>query len=192
MAPIGTEAKKGLAFWSNMARVGSSNAISGLSQMVNQEITISKLYLEEVSRRNATVGIHLLFNGNAAGQILLAFNPKTAAELVDMSMGLPAGSTRTFGEMEQSVLGELGNIVGAFFLNAVADNAGLRLLPSPPAIMTDTAQAMIGSVMAESFARKEPMFVIRLVFSTPNQQIEGRFLVVPDFDSTTSGAEKTC
>lgn len=105
-----------------------------------------------------------------------------------MAMDLPPGSTKHLGEMEQSVLGEMGNIVGAFFLNAVADSAGLRLMPSPPTVMVDTAMAMIGSIVSEALSKRPSLFGIRLSFSTPDREIEGRFLVLPDSDFSETSA----
>jgi chemotaxis protein CheC len=149
------------------------------------------LNIEEVSLRNATnligksddrvVGVYLLFTGNTSGHILLAFQPSTAFELVDMAMGIPAGTTQSLGEMERSVLGEMGNIVGTFFLNGVADCVGLRLMPSPPAVVEYMAGALIDSVLAEAFDQNESLFVIKLLFSCTGQEIEGRFLVLPSF-----------
>lgn len=180
-----------LASWTKLAKVGSTTAVSGLSQMVNQNFTVSALNIEEVSTRNATtligkaedtiIGIYLLFSGNSSGQILLAFQPNVAFELVDMAMGSEPGSTTNLGEMERSVLGEMGNIVGTFFLNGVADCVGLRLMPSPPAVVEDMAGALIGSVLAEAFSSNESLFVIKLLFSSPTKQIEGKFLVLPSF-----------
>ena len=184
-----------LATWTKLAKVGSTNAVSGLSQMVNQDFSITALNLEEVSLRNATsligkpddmvVGIYLLFSGNANGQILLAFQPATAFELVDMAMGVELGTTTSLGEMERSVLGEIGNIVGTFFLNGVADCVGLRLMPSPPAVVEDMAGALIGSVLAEAFEVSDALFVIKLLFSSKAKQIEGSFLVLPSVDLRT-------
>jgi len=181
-----------LASWTKLAKVGSTNAVSGLAQMVNKDFTITTLSIEEVSMRNATnligkpeemvVGIYLLFTGNTTGQILLAFHPTTAFELVDMAMGVDSGSTTSLGEMERSVLGEMGNIVGTFFLNGVADCVGLRLMPSPPAVVEDMAGALIGTVLAEAFDANESIFVIKLVFSTSTKEIEGRFLVLPSIE----------
>ena len=185
-----------LATWTKLAKVGSTNAVSGLSQMVNQDFSITALNLEEVSLRNATsligkpddmvVGIYLLFSGNANGQILLAFQPATAFELVDMAMGVDLGTTTSLGEMERSVLGEIGNIVGTFFLNGVADCVGLRLMPSPPAVVEDMAGALIGSVLAEAFEVSDALFVIKLLFSSKAKQIEGSFLVLPSVDLHTT------
>ena len=180
-----------LANWTKLAKVGSTTAVSGLSQMVNRDFKISTLNIEEVSLRNATnligksedrvIGVYLLFTGNATGHILLAFQPTTAYELIDMAMGVPNGTTKTMGEMERSVLGEMGNIVGTFFLNGVADCVGLRMMHSPPAVVEDMAGALIDSVLAEAFEQNESLFVIKLLFSCTGQEIEGRFLVLPSF-----------
>ncbi|HSW58079.1 MAG TPA: hypothetical protein VLH15_06730 [Dehalococcoidales bacterium] len=180
-----------LANWANLARVGSTTAVSGLSQMVNHDFKITALNIEEVSLRNATnligksddkvIGVYLVFSGNTSGHILLAFKPETAYDLVDMAMGIPSGTTNNMGEMERSVLGEMGNIVGTFFLNGVADCVGLRLMPSPPAVVEDMAGALIDSVLAEAFDQNESLFVIKLLFCCTGHEIEGRFLVLPSF-----------
>ncbi len=180
-----------LAAWTKLAKLGSTNAITGLSQMMSQDLRVTALGLEEVSMRNAidlvgkaddeVVGIYLLFSGNASGQIMLAFRPSTAFELVDMALGVPLGSTKHLGEMERSVLGEIGNIAGSFFLNAVADAGGFRLAPSPPVVVMDMAGALMGSVMAEVLEEFDSVFIIRLVFGTSTRKLEGRFLVLPAF-----------
>jgi chemotaxis protein CheC len=183
-----------LANWTKLAKVGSTTAVSGLSQMVNREFTIKTLSIEEISTRNTSnligkpedlvVGIYLLFSGNTNGQILLAFKPEIAYELVDMAMGTPPGSTNSLGEMERSVLGEMGNIVGSFFLNGVADLVGLRLMPSPPVVVEDMAGALIGSVLAEAFRDTDSLFIIKLLFSSPSKEMEGKFLVLPSFEGS--------
>ena len=182
-----------LAEWTKLARTGTDNALSGLSQMINQEMVIRNLEIEEVMPRNIAsligkpedpvIGVYLSFNGNSQGHIMLAFQPATAFELVDMAMGLPTGSTNDMGEMEKSVLGEVGNIVGAFFLNAVADGTNLCLMPSPPQVITGQVRDTIKSVMAEVMLMSEPIFGIRLTFATtePAKEIQGRFLVLPTY-----------
>ena len=178
-----------LSRWSKLAQIGSVNAITGLSEMINQEIKVTALELEEISVKNTAgligkpedtiVSIYLLFSGNTSGQIMLAFQPEIAFELVDMAMGIPEGTTSELGEMERSVLGEMGNIVGTFFLNAVADHAGVCLSPSPPAVVMDMSGALVDAVMAGALAENESVFVIKLSFSTPDRQLQGRFLVLP-------------
>ncbi len=179
-----------LASWTKLAKLGSATAVSGLAQMVNKDFAISALSIEEVSIRNATrlvgakaddsvIAIYLLFSGNTSGQILLSFDPQTAFDLVDMALDLEPNTTKALGEMERSVLGEMGNIVGAFFLNSVADCAGLRLMPSPPTVMEDNAGRLVGSLLAEAFKGRDSIFVIKLKFHSSVKEIEGNFLVLP-------------
>jgi chemotaxis protein CheC len=180
-----------LANWTKLAQLGSTTAVSGLSQMVNKDFSITALKIEEVSKRNATgllgkadssaVGIYLKFDGHSAGQILLAFDPETAYELVDMALGLTTGSTQSLGEMERSVLGEMGNIVGGFFLNSVADCLGSRLMPSPPVVVQGPSAAMMGAVLAKTGNTNDSLFVIKLVFRSAPKTVEGSFLVLPAF-----------
>jgi chemotaxis protein CheC len=183
-----------LAAWTRLARSGTDNALSGLSQMINQEIEVKNLEIEEVLPRNIAnligkpddqvIGVYLSFSGYSQGHIMLAFQPATAYELVDMAMGLPGGSTRDMGEMEKSVLGEVGNIVGAFFLNSVADGTNQTLLPSPPQIIIGQVRETMKSVMAEVMLMSEPIFGIRMAFATtePAKEIQGSFLVLPTYE----------
>ena len=194
MATQETRTQFDLARWSRLARIGSNNAIIGLSKMLNEDLEIKAFSLEEVSLRSAmslagkagdlTVGIYLLFSGSNSGHIMLCFTPATAYELVDMAMCNPPGTTGELGEMEKSVLGEIGNIVGSFFLNAVADYVGTCLMPSPPAVILDMADAIMSSLMAEVLEENENIFVIRVIFATQDKQIEGRFLTLPVVEST--------
>jgi chemotaxis protein CheC len=178
-----------LANWTTLAKLGSTTAVSGLAQMVNKDISITALSIDEVSTRNAAgligkpeskvIGIYLLFSGHTTGQILLTFAPKTAYELVDMALGQPLGATKYLEEMERSVLGEMGNIVGAFFLNSVADCLGSRLMPSPPVVIQGPAGALVGAVLAKAPKGSESIFVINLIFRSSTTEIEGHFLVLP-------------
>jgi len=180
-----------LADWTKLAKLGSTTAVSGLSKMVNNDFSVTALSIDEVSIRNAAgligksenkvIGIYLLFSGHTSGQILLTFNPQTAYELVDMALGQPLSSTQSLDEMERSVLGEMGNIVGAFFLNSVADCVGSRLMPSPPVIVQGPAGAMIGAVLSKAPKGQESIFVINLIFRSAAKEIEGHFLVLPSY-----------
>ena len=98
-----------------------------------------------------------------------------------MALGLEVRSTQSLGEMERSVLGEMGNIVGGFFLNSVADCVGSRLMPSPPVVVQGPAGAMMGAVLAKTGDNCDSLFVIKLMFHAAPKVIEGSFLVLPAF-----------
>jgi chemotaxis protein CheC len=187
----------GLSQWTNLAKIGSTSAVSGLSEMLHRDFTVTALSVDKISEENAgsligkvderVTGIYLLFSGSAEGQILLAFKPEMAYQLVDMAMEIEAGSTTSLGEMERSVLGEMGNIVGTFFLNGLADNLGMCLMPSPPVVVEDMAGALVDSVMAEAFTQCDSIYVMKLLFSSPTKEISGHFLVLPTFEIRSEG-----
>ncbi len=176
--------------WCELVGQGITRSISGLSEMVGADVTT---YGPIIPRRIAvkdaaqlvggpeefTVAVYLRVGGCATGHLILIFKPKTAFELVDMLMGFEAGTTVGLGEMEQSALGEMGNIMGSFFLNALADATGLPLLPSPPAVMMDMAGSILDAALAEILMEADEILVVDTVFGTADRQIHGTFLTLP-------------
>ena len=81
--------------------------------------------------------------------------------------------------MEESVLAEMGNIVGSFFLNAMADSTSLELRVSPPAVMMDMAGAILDPILAEALMEADEALVVETTFGTKDRQINGSFLVLP-------------
>ena len=130
------------AIWEQLVFNGISSSISGLSEMVGQEVKVTSLdpRQQDTGRVNDILGgpetiiagIYLGIEGTAPGQLLLAFEPTTAYRLIDMLMMQPEGTTTGIGEMEESVLGEMGNVMGAFFLTVLGDNTDGQFLPTPP------------------------------------------------------------
>ena len=168
---------------------GSANAVSGLSQMLGQEIQIHSLDPRLVpvgnlagivgGRETVSVGVYLAVSGAGTGHMFLMFPPQTAMDLIDMLMGEPPGTTQELDEMEESVMGEMGNIMGSFFLNALADAAGLPLTPSPPAVMMDMAGSILDIAVANILEGSDNALVIETKFGTVDREIDGTLLVLP-------------
>ena len=128
--------------WADLVSIGTANAMSGLSQMIGQDIDVRSFELERVPVASIaklvggadaqSVGIYLTVTGEADGHLMLIFEPQIAFAFVDLLMMQPPDSTREVTPMAASALGEMGNVIGAFFLNAIADATGLSLRPSPP------------------------------------------------------------
>ena len=53
-------------------------------------------------------------------------------------------------EYALSALGEIGNIVGASYINALGSMTGMELEPTPPATATDMLGAIVASVLASA------------------------------------------
>ena len=175
--------------WAILVRKGIGNAVSGLSQMVGQEIRATSSTSKRIPVKDApallggaettAVMVYIGITGSATGHMALIYPPEIAFELVDMLLGIDPGTTRSLEEMEESALGEMGNIIGSFFLNTLADETGLDLRPSPPAVMMDMVGAIMDVALAELLADANDLTLVETTFGTPDQQINGTFLVMP-------------
>lgn len=175
--------------WADLIRKGTDKAIGNLSQMIGQPVDVGSFQLRgvpiaDISRivggpEVLSVGIYLTVSGTADGHLMLIYDPKIACAFVDLIMARPAGTTQTLGEMEQSALGEMGNIVGASFLTVLADEAGMNLRPSPPAVMMDMAGALLDIIAADLLMTQDEAFVAETTFTAPDREISGMFFVMP-------------
>ena len=181
--------KDELAVWTWLVSKGIGNAMYGLSGMIGCELAVTGLSLKQIAAKDAAellggaenmvVGIYLTISGDADGHLMLVHDPKIAFELIDMMMGLPLNSTRHMGEMERSVMGEMGNITGSFFLNALADATNMSLTPSPPAVMIDMAGPILDVALTKIMQEQDEVLVVETAFGTASRHISGTFLVMP-------------
>ena len=178
--------------YADLLMQGSTNAISGLSQMVGQEVradyfTTKQVLISDIpelvgGREALAVAVYLAVNGCARGHVFLMYKPEMALELVDLLLGDPPGTATRLDEMEESALAEMGNIMAYFFLNVLADATDLDFKPSPPAVMMDMAGAILDVALADILQDSDTALVVEASFSTDSHNIKGTFLVLPTPD----------
>ena len=176
--------------WNELVAKGMTNSINGLSQMVGKEFKINSIAIKQVQASEMpfllggpdklVVGIYITFSGASQGHILLAHPPEIAYAILDLLLGNPPGTCKSLDEMEQSALGEMGNVTGTFFLNAVADAAGVILHPSPPVVLLDMAGAILDIALAEILQERDEVFIAETSFGLSDQTIKGNFLIMPN------------
>ena len=177
----------------NMAQLfgeGVNNAIVGLSQMAGREVKVVNMEVKKVPVKDISdlfggpealiIAIYVEIFGKTNGHMLVVYKPEVAFGLVDLLLDQPAGTTMELKDMEISTLGEVGNIMGSFFLNYLSDSTGQRLKPSPPAVMMDMAGAVLDSTLASILAYCDETYVVDTVFGTNDRQVSGTFVIIPD------------
>jgi chemotaxis protein CheC len=175
--------------WASLIEAGTTRAIENLSQMIGQEIEVNSFRMQSIPIQDiaslvggpevTSVGIYLTVSGGADGHLMLIYDPSIACQFVDLLMMQPPDTTTSLGEMEQSALGEMGNIVGASFLNVLADEMRMNLRPSPPAVMMDMAGALLDVIAADLLLVQDEAFVAETTFRAPDREISGMFFVMP-------------
>lgn len=175
---------------SKVARDGAVRAGRGLSGLMGQEILIHVPDVRMGTKSDAcdavggpealVLGAYLEMSGDIMGHVVLLFPEQRALACVDLMCGQPVGTTRVPDEMAFSAIGELGNIVGSAFVNALADHTNLVLHPSPPQILHDMAIALVESVYAEVLAQGGDVVMIDTVFEDAGGHTAGLLIVAPD------------
>ena len=175
---------------STVAREGAIRAGRGLSGLMGQEITIHIPSVRVGTKADAcdavggeesiVLGTYLTIAGDITGHVMLLFPEKRALECVDLMCGQAPGTTTEAGELAESAIGELGNIVGSAFVNALADHVNLVLHPSPPAIVHDMAIALVQTIYAEVLSQGGDVVMIDTVFEDHSGNTAGLLIIAPD------------
>ena len=176
--------------WTGLVAGGITHAISGLSEMVGQPVRTTFLAPRTIpaGKVSALVGdpeeqmvaIHLGVEGEASGHIMVAFQPQTAIDLLKLLLGTDSNLDEGLSELEVSAMGEMGNIMGAYFLSALGDTTNVELRPTPPTVMMDMAAAVINAAVADLMMYANDVLVVDTRFGTTDKQIRGVFLVLPN------------
>lgn len=86
----------------------------------------------------------------------------------------------TVGSMERSALGEVGNLTGTFFLNAVDELIGYGSRPTPPAVMVDMVGSILDVVVATMGEVEQNVLLFKTSFIVGNRETPANFWIVPD------------
>ena len=136
-----------------LANIGSGTAATALSAMLGRPVDVSvpsarALPLAEAveatgdpeAEANAVV---IPVIGDLTGVVLLLFSPEDAAGICRL-LGVEPDS-----EWAESALGEIGNIVGTSYMNAMGAMTGLEMEPDPPLAARDMLGALVASVVMD-------------------------------------------
>jgi len=137
---------------------GAINASISLSMLLNQDVRVSFpetgiVPLGDVAAQlggeeNPVGGIYIGINGDVTGGILIVLPTNNILQLCDILYQHEPGTTQEVGETEVSGVSEMGNILSASFINAMADTTGLSVLSSVPEMSIDMCLSVIDSILA--------------------------------------------
>jgi chemotaxis protein CheC len=167
-----------------LANIGSGTASTALSSMLGRAVDISvpkarvlpfAEAVEATGPPEAEVtGIVLGVTGELVATVLLLVPPTDAGRLVSI-LGVDPGD-----ELAASALGEIGNVVGTSYLNALADMTGIEMEPTPPATATDMLGAIVESVLAGHAVDGDVALLLDSALEVEGEDCSVSFLLVPD------------
>jgi chemotaxis protein CheC len=167
-----------------LANIGSGTASTALSSMLGRSVDISvpSAFVMPMAEAVGSIGdpeseatgVVLGIVGEMPGSVLLLFTPKDA-ELMCGLLGVEAGT-----EIGVSALMEIGNIVGASYINALGQMIGMELEPTPPAAATDMLGAIVETVLAERAGAGDVALLLDSDLVVEGEDCSVSFLLVPD------------
>ena len=120
------------------------------------------------------VAVGVKLEGPLTGHLLLAL-PERDAEALAMALGTPVEAGR-FGPLAESAMMECGNIVGSFFVSAVARLVNETLLLSVPTFARGSGKACVDRLVDHAGS-----IALAVRFTSPAKPaLEGLILVMPE------------
>ena len=178
-----------LSAWDSLIIEAVQNSLQGLTVMSGEEIRsdlVNPFKIDVIEIPDSLGGADKVVVGVLLGvehipgfHIALVHSPSTAFNVVDILLGNPAGTTQGLGELELSTLGEMGHIMGTFFLNTISDTTGYQLKPTPPSVRMDMTGAVLDYAIASLMMETDEVTMIEANYGTETTKVDGIFAVMP-------------
>lgn len=175
-----------------LGNIGTLHSATALSQLVGRDIhiTVPAISLERIVNIPAIISndrvvgllLEIKYGDRMIGYLYTIFSEKSASNIADTLLGQAPGTTTVIGEMEQSAIMEVGNILASSFCDAIAEFLGIPLLPSPPAFINDMACAVIQSSLIEICTIADDAILFRTDFTDDQSVFEGYVILLPNPD----------
>ena len=167
-----------------LANIASGTAATSLSQMLGREVDIDVPQAIALPLADAVdaagdpgetvTGVALVVEGDLEGVVLLLIKEAGADQLCQL-LGVEPGT-----DVGESALGEIGNILGASYLNVLGTMTGLSLVPSPPHVLTDLLGAIVASVLAATAGRGDTALVLDSELDITGEPCAISFMLLPN------------
>ncbi|HNW91746.1 MAG TPA: hypothetical protein PKM88_02425 [bacterium] len=113
------------------------------------------------------------------GYVLFIFPELSAQVFVDLVFNRTIGESQAWGEAEQSVIIETGNILGSTFMNILARAIGKPIATSTPLFLIDYTGSIIQQVVMEHALMGDEAMLARTRFSKDDLDFEEYFFFIP-------------
>lgn len=173
--------------------IGTGNAATALSQMLNREIRITLPEVRIMEYNEAiewiggaeliSAGVLVKLGGQVNG-IALSLQQLDFVNLIMDSLGLEKiNEYSELTEISNSALIEIGNIMISTFVNALSELAGISIELTVPAFTVDMQGAIMLVPMAELGVQSNHLMTIGGNFVCDGKQEPCRLLLSPDIRS---------
>ena len=173
--------------------MGTGNAATALSQMLNREVRITLPEVRIMGYNEAiewiggpeeiTAGVLVKLSGQINGIMLSVQQLEFVNLVLDSALKKKINDYSELKELERSALVEVGNIMISTFINALSGLADMDVKLTVPAFTVDMQGAILAVPMAEYGGQLDYIMTIGGNFVCDNKQVPCRLLMSPDLRS---------
>ena len=176
-----------------IGNIGTGNAVTALSQMLMHPVDIAVpdlkiLKYQEVcslldSADELQTGIMVGVGGEMEGMFLFLLSETFTMMVLNKILGEEEREFLNPGEMERSLICELGNIMCGSYINALASVMDLKLEVSVPDVCIDMGGAILSVPLSRFLRVSDDILMIDNLFHLGGESFLGRILFIPEPDS---------
>jgi chemotaxis protein CheC len=124
------------------------------------------------------VGVAFTFDGLPSGYLVFLFDEESAEEIVDAL--LPTTPEDALGEMGESAIKELGNIMASGFLDGWANVLDTAIDMSTPNYIRDMGSALVDPIAIEVARNQEYAFVFDTLIRARDREFDCVIMAIPE------------
>ena len=176
-----------------IGNIGTGNAVTALSQMLMHPVDIAVpdlkiLKYQEVcslldSADELQTGIMVGVGGEMEGMFLFLLSETFTMMVLNKILGEEEREFLNPGEMERSLICELGNIMCGSYINALASVMDLKLEVSVPDVCIDMGGAILSVPLSRFLRVSDDILMIDNLFHLGGESFLGRILFIPEPES---------
>lgn len=176
-----------------IGNIASGNAATSLSTMLNLRVDMSVPKVRIVNIEDAgtmlggpesvKVGILTKFDGDIEGLMMFLIEENFTKQIMENLLGETISFNEKLNDIELSAISEIGNILIASYINAIASMTGMKINISVPAIAIDMVGALLSVPALELSPASDDIIFVEGVLLDLDQSVSSNILLVPTIDS---------
>jgi len=190
-----------------LGNIGSGNAITALSQLINKKIEVSLTSAEVIpiwklseklgGADTEVFGINSSVKGETILNILQIFTKKSIFKLVDILSEQQHKKKfdeikfiEDFDEYTLSLIIEIGNILTGHYTSALANLLSTKYIPDVPFLAFDRLGAIINEILASCSEKLDFILIINTNLKIEDLDFFGLFCFIPSVETLDNIFEK--
>ncbi len=176
-----------------IGNIGSGSAASALSQMLGKPIemkvpSVCVLEYQQIidtmgGPEKVITGILVRLQGDIKGMMMFLLEDSFAQVVLSTFMSAENVQVTSLGEMELSVITEMGNIMAGSYLQALSTLTGLTIDMDIPSMTVDMLGAIMSVPITEFAQVGDKVLFIDDGFAIDGVDIKSNIILIPEMES---------